>query len=118
MGKKFVEPSGSGELRPQRVPTGASHTFVARTLRLDHRYHDDDPVQEASFTVKLSSGFELSGKLDKQGKATLIGVSERAKVRYGPDQREYARADDRENPDHREELSESDIDGLFAKYRR
>jgi hypothetical protein len=53
MARKLVEPDAEGKLRPVSVPSGASHTFVARTLTLDHRYHDDEPVQEAGFWLTL-----------------------------------------------------------------
>lgn len=117
MAKKFVEPDGNGVLRAQRVPSGESHTFVARRLTLDHRYHDDDPVQNAAFMVKFPNGLELKGTLDQQGQASLIGVPEGGEVRYGPDQRAYERVDDRENPDHREQFTDGDFETLFAKYR-
>ena len=89
MAKRVVEPSASGELAPERVPTGQSHTFVAKRLLLDHRYHDEDPVQQATFSVKFGNGLEVTGTLDAQGKATLIGVPGAGEVRYGPDQRAF-----------------------------
>lgn len=118
MAKKIVEPDATGKLRPERLKTGASHTLVARSMELDHRYHDDDPIQEAKFTVKFSNGFELSGKLDKNGKATLIGVPASGVVRYGPDAREYKRVDDRKNPDHRESFGDAEFEALYAKYQK
>jgi hypothetical protein len=116
MTKQYVEPDEKGALLPQRVPSGAKHVFVARRLELDYRYHDDDPIQEADFTATFANGFELKGKLDKTGKATLVGVPEAVTVRFGPDAREYKRVDDRSNPDHREQFSDADFDALFAKY--
>jgi type VI secretion system secreted protein VgrG len=116
MAKRFVEPDEKGKLLPQRVPTGAKHVFVARRLELDHRYHDDDPIQEADFTVTFANGFELKGRLDKTGKATLVGVPESVTVRFGPDAREYKRVDGRNNPDHREQFTDADFDALYRKY--
>jgi hypothetical protein len=111
-----VEPDSSGAPQPEHVATGDKHKFVVRVLELYHCYHDDDPVQDATFKATFPNGLEVVGKLNKQGKATLIGVPDGAEVRYGPDQREYKRADDRKNPDHRENLSDGQADALFAKY--
>jgi hypothetical protein len=36
MARSIVEPDASGELQSQNVPSGASHTFVLRTVELDH----------------------------------------------------------------------------------
>lgn len=118
MVRKYVDPGPTGELRPERVPSGESHTFVVRRLALDHRYHDDDPVQDAPFTVRFPNGFEVNGTLDKQGRAVVLGVPAQCEVRYGPDQRAFEPVDDRENPDHREQLAESDLDALFEKYKQ
>jgi type VI secretion system secreted protein VgrG len=116
MVRKLVEPDASGKLEPESVASGATHTFVARRLELDHRYHDDDPVQEAEFCLTFPNGFEMRGKLGKNGKATVVGVPASATVRYGPDAREFKRVDERENPDHRESFSEGDFDALYEKY--
>lgn len=114
--RRQLDPDAEGKLEPARVPSAASHTFVVRTLTLDHRYHDDDPVQEAPFWAALPGGMELSGQLDKFGKATLVGVSGSVKVRYGPDAREFERVDKRDNPDKRDSFGDSDFDALYAKY--
>lgn len=117
MTRRLVGPDTSGKLPPITVPSGASHTFVTRTLTLDHRYHDDDPVQDADFWVTLPGGVEVHGRLDKTGRATLVGVPEVVKVRYGPDARPFERADKRENPDKRDSFGDGDFDALYEKYK-
>jgi type VI secretion system secreted protein VgrG len=114
--ERIVEPDGSGRLTPERVATGNRHTFVVRRLVLDHRYHDEDPVQGADFTVSFPNGLVVSGKLDAEGKATLVGVPARGEVRYGPDHRPFERVDSGPNPDHRGPLAEDDFDTLRAKH--
>jgi hypothetical protein len=114
--ERIVETDGTGRLKPERVATGNRHTFVLHRLLLDHRYHDDDPVQRADFSVTFANGLVVSGKLDAAGKATLIGVPDRGEVRYGPDQRAFARVDSGPNPDHRGPFAEDDFDTLRAKH--
>ncbi|HEY6880953.1 MAG TPA: hypothetical protein VI299_23170 [Polyangiales bacterium] len=116
MVKRFVEPDDKGELPAQSVFTGAQHVFVARRLELDYRYHDEDPIQEADFILTFPNGFELKGKLDETGKATVLGVPASSTVRFGPDARDYKRVDDRKNPDHRAQFSDADFDKLYEKY--
>lgn len=117
MGADFLDPSASGEIAPVSLPTGERHTLVVRRLVLDHRYHDDEAIQNATFVVRFGNGLEISGTLDANGQATLLGVPAQGEVRYGPDSRDYERADARENPDHRAELSDADCDELIAKYQ-
>ena len=90
---------------------------MLRVLHLDHRYHDDDPVQQASFTVRFANGYEASGTLDAEGHAKLVGVpGGQAEVRYGPDARPYEPVEQENNPDYRPDIREADIDALFEKY--
>jgi len=119
MSRKLIEPDQTGEFPPESVSAGAEHTFVLRRLELDHRYHDDTPVQGAEFTVTFPNGFKKEGALDSEGRATVLGVpAGTGEVRYGPDSRPYRRVDDRENPDHREQMSDQDVDALIDKYAR
>jgi type VI secretion system secreted protein VgrG len=79
----------------------------------------DDPIQEADFTVRFSNGLEVSGKLNKQGKARLVGVpSGSAEVRYGPDARPFEPVKQEKNPDYREAMGEADLDALIDKYHK
>lgn len=116
--KKTLEPGATGALQPVSASTGEAHTFVARTLHLDHRYHDDDPIQEAEFVLKFSNGYEMRGKLDKTGKATVVGAPASVTVRFGPDAREYARVDDRENPEYTETFTDADFERLWQKHHK
>lgn len=118
MSKRYIEPSQDGEVAKERAATGARHVFVARRLEIERRYHDDSPLQDAEFTLTSSDGFEFKGKLDKAGKATVVGAPASGSVRFGPDARKYSVADDRENPDKRDELTDSDFEAMYAKYRR
>ena len=115
-----AERNPDGSFETLSLPTGQAHKVVLRTLELDHRYHDDDPIQEASYSVKFSNGWEVSGQLDKQGKARLLGVpSGPAEVRYGPDGVvPDTPIEQKKNPDFRETMSDADIDALIDKYQK
>jgi hypothetical protein len=117
MSQVYAERNADGSFAPISLPTGQRHRVVLRILKLDLRYHDDDPIQEATFSVRFANGYEVSGKLDKQGHARLVGVpSGQAEVRYGPDSRPYEPVKQEENPDYREETGMADIDALIDKY--
>ena len=117
MSQVYAEPNADGSFAPISLPTGEKHRIVLRTLTLDHRYHDDDPIQESTFSVRFANGYEESGKLDKKGRARLVGVpSGQAEVRYGPDDRPYKPVKQDDNPDYREATAEADIDALIDKY--
>jgi hypothetical protein len=102
--ERIVEADGSARLTPERVAADNRRSFVVRRLMLDHRYHDDDRVQGADFTVTLPNGLVVSGKLDARG--TLIGVPARVEVRSGPDQRAFERG--RPAPSIRDATAASD----------
>jgi type VI secretion system secreted protein VgrG len=119
MSRVNAERKADGTFEPLALPTGQAHKVVLRTLELDHRYHDDDPVQEAAYSVKFSNGWVVSGQLDKHGKARLLGVpSGPAEVRYGPDARPYEPVEQKKNPDFRESMSDADVDALIDKYQK
>nr|WP_272091163.1 PAAR domain-containing protein [Nannocystis bainbridge] len=85
-----------------------------RVLILDHRYHDDEPVQEAEYEVELHDGTILKGKLDAEGRARIEGVpAERAQVTYGPDVRSWERKDQTPNPSFAESFADGDADALI-----
>jgi uncharacterized Zn-binding protein involved in type VI secretion len=84
-------------------------------LVLEHTYHDDDPVQGAEYEVELRDGTIIKGKLDDEGKARIEGVpAERAKVRFGPDKRQWERKDQTPNPHKKDSFSDDDADALVA----
>jgi type VI secretion system secreted protein VgrG len=117
MSQVYAERKADGTFEPILLPTGERHKVILRTLKLDHRYHDDDPVQEATYSVKFSNGWEVSGRLDKNGQARLVGVpSGPVEVRYGPDSRPYQPVEQETNPDFRETTDDADIDALFARH--
>jgi len=109
-----LEPNADGVFPETQVSLNGTHVFVVHDITLERRYHDDTPVQNATYKVKLASGHEIEGTLDAQGKAKLMGVSRSVTVVFGPDSREYERADTRDNPDFRGPVSDSAA--LFAKY--
>lgn len=83
-------------------------------LLLEHKYHDDEPVQEAEYEVELRDGTIIKGKLDAEGKARIEGVPpERAKVRYGPDVRKWERKDQTPNPTFKESFADADADAII-----
>jgi hypothetical protein len=80
-------------------------------LRLEHLYHDDRPVHEAPFTVELSGGSRITGKLDAKGRATVHVPVVPTRVQFGPDSRPWKQIEQKSNPDYQEELD--DIDGFI-----
>lgn len=118
MSQVYAERNAEGAFEPSSLPTGERHRIILRTLHLDHRYHDDDPIQEATFSVKFANGWEASGRLDKNGRARLVGVpGGPAEVRYGPDHRPYEPIEQEKNPSYRESMSDADLDALIDKYQ-
>jgi uncharacterized Zn-binding protein involved in type VI secretion len=86
------------------------------TLLIERRYHDDEAVQGAEFEVELFDGTIIKGKLDNKGRARIEGVPpEAAKIRFGPDTREFERTDQTRNLQFRESLSQGDIDAMIAE---
>ena len=84
------------------------------TLVLEHRYHDDDPVAGAEYEVELRDGTIIKGKLDDRGRARIEGVpAEEARVRFGPDPREWSRKDQTPNPLFKESFADADADALL-----
>jgi hypothetical protein len=118
MSQVYAERKADGSFEAISLATGQKHKVILRTLKLDYRYHDDDPVQQATFSVRFANGYEVSGKLDDKGCTRLVGVpSGQAEVRYGPDSRPYEPVEQEPNPDHRPEMGSSDIDALIDKYQ-
>ncbi len=83
-------------------------------LRLEHLYHDDRPVHEAPFTVELSDGSRITGKLDAKGRATVHVPVVPTRVQFGPDSRPWKQIEQKSNPDYQEELD--DIDGFIDSH--
>lgn len=110
----LLEPDADGVFPETRVSLNATHVFVVQSLTLERRYHDDSAVQDATYKVTLANGREIEGTLDAQGRAKLLGISRSVSVVFGPDAREYARVDTRDNPDFRGAVRDSAP--LFAKY--
>lgn len=109
-----LEPDADGLFPETSVSLNAVHVFIVHELTLDRRYHDNSAVQSAPYKVTVASGHEIEGTLDAQGRAKILGVSPSVSVVFGPDGREYMRADTRDNPDFRGAVSDSAP--LFAKY--
>lgn len=89
----------AGLSAPPALPPVQAKPPQSTTLLLDHRYHDDTPVAEAEYEVELENGQLVRGRLNKEGRAEIRGLgSKPLRVRYGPDARPYAIADDSANP--------------------
>ncbi|GJH36086.1 type VI secretion system tip protein VgrG [Paraburkholderia hospita] len=84
---------------------------------MQYLYHDDEPVHGAKYLTTLSDGSTRQGSLDAQGRMNLRDVpAGPVKVELGADARSYARKDQTNNPDYKDEqLSEADIDSLINK---
>ena len=67
-------------------------------LLLDHRYHDEEEVQGASFVAKFSDGSTREGSTDVQGLAVLKDVPHGpVEVKFKPDARVYDQIDKTKN---------------------
>ncbi|WP_429251079.1 type VI secretion system Vgr family protein [Paraburkholderia sp. GAS333] len=85
---------------------------------MQYLYHDNEPVQGASYIATLSDNSTREGVLDAQGKMHLEGVpAGPVQVKLGPDVRSYARKNVTQNPDFKgESLSDGDIESLIQKH--
>ncbi len=102
-------------LKPAYFVTQKIHrvTFKVPVLRLNHQYHDDQPVAGAEYEVELEDGTSLHGHLDDSGQAEVRGMRSRpVRVRYGPDANPYEIVDDGTNPAYITHFTKSDADAL------
>jgi len=99
------------------LPLFADPPPELRTIELERRYHDDDPLQGATYELILQDGRKINGRLDESGRAVIDGVPPGvAHVRFGPDSRPWERVDQRENPEFKPSFSEADADALITRY--
>ena len=85
------------------------------TLKLDHRYHDDDPIRNAEFEAVLSDGSVRKGRLDAMGNAELEDIPPGpVSVRFGPDARSYTPAERKPNPKYRESSGNAASDAIAS----
>ncbi|MCP4988687.1 MAG: hypothetical protein GY928_22345, partial [Colwellia sp.] len=70
--------------------TGGSVTAPSQDIKLRYNYQDGEGVVEAPYTITLSDGSQLRGKLDGSGSATHAGMPPgQFTVQYGEDSRKY-----------------------------
>lgn len=97
------------------LSTGMVHriTFKTPVLLLDHRYHDDIPVEGAEYEIELENGQTLRGHLNDEGKAEIRGMGSRPiRVRYGLDSRPFEIVDDGTNPAYIAHFTKSESDAI------
>jgi hypothetical protein len=103
------EPKDTGPaLTPSQIRALMKKDQDDFVLELEHLYHDDRPVHQASFTVELSDGSKVEGQLDAEGRATVHLSVMPTRVQFGPDSRAWKQVDETKNPDYQEELSDID----------
>ncbi|WP_050455497.1 hypothetical protein [Candidatus Burkholderia verschuerenii] len=86
------------------------------TVFLDHRYHDNEGLREASYVLHLADGSQRHGQLDAEGKATETGVQGGgAWVQYAPAGFGYARRDQIPTINHNPSPSDS-FDARIERY--
>ncbi|MDE2593271.1 MAG: type VI secretion system tip protein VgrG [Burkholderiales bacterium] len=95
------EGPGQGGLTPLNLPSGTVNVSP-QDLIIQRKYHDEEPLQGASYEARLSDGSVRKGVLDASGQAQLNGVPPgAAQVTFKPDQRAFERkhkeANDRAN---------------------
>lgn len=106
-----------GASMPPKLPALPEGELEPGTLYLDHRYHDDQPLAGAEYTVKLADGTERKGKLDGQGRAVIRDVpGGSAEVTFGPMPGAFERVDKTPMPSYDPAPSSAKIDKLFSKY--
>lgn len=106
----ILEQNADGTWPPLALPTGARHEVVLRwrTLEIERRYHDDQPVQDAPFTVELVDGRTITGRLNADGKARVKLLARPTRIQFGPDARDWTLSDPEVNPDYGDELGDAD----------
>jgi hypothetical protein len=106
----ILDQNADGTWPSVTLPTGARHRIILRRLRLEIErvYHDDRPVVGAPFTVELADGNKIEGKLDEAGKASVKLSAPAKRIQFGPDERDWTRVDQEENPDRKDDLGDVD----------
>lgn len=107
---------GTAPASPSVLPVGGT-VLEPQTLRLDHRYHDNEGIAGAQYEVTFANGEKRTGTLDGQGRAVLDGVpSGAATVKFGPSLLPYKGKGAVANPTFKGKPSSGDLDRLIEKY--
>jgi hypothetical protein len=109
--KVVIDIAAGDAANPVSLNTGERHVIIIKRPRLEltRLYHDDRPVQGASFTVELTNGRKVQGKLDAEGNATVALPGLPSRVQFGPDRREWVRVDQTKNEDFQDQI---DVDSF------
>lgn len=111
MSKTKISLQQDGTFAELKLSTDQQHTVEVDVLELDHRYHDNENLQEAQFSLRSDRGLVYEGRLDAEGKATVVGLPPgNLSVRFGPDNRPYEPVSRKDNPDFQDINSEADVD--------
>jgi hypothetical protein len=107
-----IEYDAAGNPKAVSLATGDEHTVVIQSIHLQHLYHDDTPVQGASFVIQLANGTTVEGSLDETGEAEVPITAAPTQVQFGPDERDWAADDQEPNPDYRQFASSDEADAF------
>jgi len=112
------EAAGNGTAILPNLPDG-NLTIPPQSAVIQHRYHDDEGVQQARYIATLSDGQQRTGVTDSAGMVTLDNLPPGPlQIRFEPDGRPWERLDGEDNPDKiSANPSDADIDGLIDKIR-
>lgn len=114
--KVVIDIAAGDAANPVSLNTGERHVIIIKRPRLEltRLYHDDRPVHGASFTVELTNGRKVEGKLDDEGHATVALPGLPSRVQFGPDSRDWVRVDQTKNPDFQDQIDvDSFVDARF-----
>jgi type VI secretion system secreted protein VgrG len=112
------EAGGSGVAALPGLP-GGNLTIPPQSVVIQHRYHDDENVQQARYTAILGDGQQRSGVTDSSGTVMLDNLPPGpVQIQFEPDGRPWERLDGADNPDKLSpHPTDADIDALINKTR-
>lgn len=114
--KASRSPMTDGAKQEAALPALPEEIVKPGTLRLDHRYHDEQPLAGAAYEVTLGNGQKRSGHLDGNGQALISNITGTAKVTYGPMPGSFERKDQTPTPGHDPDPTDSKLAQLVDKY--
>jgi type VI secretion system secreted protein VgrG len=101
---------------PQHVPLTLVPKTPTGSASLEHLYHDNEPVQGATFEIHYDDGQVYSGVLDSAGHADLSGAPVgTGRMKFGPDARPWECKAHDANPTCKATWTDSDMAASASK---
>ncbi|MES3021334.1 MAG: type VI secretion system tip protein TssI/VgrG [Pseudomonadota bacterium] len=113
--KELTGPDSSSAV----LPEFSTSNMPPNRLAFERRYHDDEPLAGAPYSVTFVDGTTRKGFLDGAGRAVLDDVPPgAAQVRFGAMPGQYARKGAQPTPGYVAAPKKNDIEALLDKYSK